>query len=213
MNPCQVRQHTDLRIARGGERGKAEIASPHARIAPFAFAGLSRGPPGSSAQVSPSDPLRRRRGARGRTEREVLPGWMEGRSGAVVVLATGIDPSPLVLPRRAALPFSPVRYCCASVLLDPSYPLAHAASPPSPSSTLSSLSFSNALGDAHTDWRAAGYARTRYIRANADHSSHSSTRLLNSLTLLSLSLPPVSIPGSFLLIFELSELEYLFGVH
>lgn len=37
--------------------------------------------------------------ARGQIEREVLaPGWMEGRSGTVVVLATGIDPSPLVLP-------------------------------------------------------------------------------------------------------------------
>lgn len=39
------------------------------------------------------------RSARGQIEREVLaPGWMEGRSGTVVVLATGIDPSPLVLP-------------------------------------------------------------------------------------------------------------------
>lgn len=37
--------------------------------------------------------------ARGQIEREVFaPGWMEGRSGTVVVLATGIDPSPLVLP-------------------------------------------------------------------------------------------------------------------
>ena len=143
---------------------------------------------------------------------------MEGRSGAVVVLATGIDPSPLVLLRRATLPFSLARYCCASVLprlLLPSSRARRLIPVPLRPPPLSSLSFSNALGDAHTDWRAAGYARTRYIRANADHSSRSSTRLLDSLTLLSSSLPLSSrFRGVFFLFLSLNiQIRRALAVH
>lgn len=66
-----------------------------ARPAALSARGVLRGPPRSTMRPL----LSSFRSARGQIEREVLaPGWMEGRSGTVVVLATGIDPSPLVLP-------------------------------------------------------------------------------------------------------------------
>lgn len=57
------------------------------------------------------------RAPRGRTERYV-PEWMEGRSGAaVVVLATGIDPSPLFFYHPSSL-----AYCVIATSVSPFLP-------------------------------------------------------------------------------------------
>lgn len=115
---------------RGRNRG-----FPRARVALSALAGVLRGPlrsrvlrPPPRRRVDPPPPpppgaAVMVRGVGLSEEGTRFPGWMEGRSGAVVVLATGIDPSPLVLSPPALL-FSPVRYCCASVppLLPPTPP-------------------------------------------------------------------------------------------
>jgi len=128
LNPCQVRQHTDLRIARGGERRQAEIASrPHARIVPFAPAGPSRGTHGSGV------PLRRRRGVRGLgpSEKYSQDGWKEDQ-----VPWLSWQPA-LILPLLfyCAAPPSPSRSLVIAAppsSLASSYPpLAHAASSPS----------------------------------------------------------------------------------
>lgn len=129
MNPCQVRQHTDLRIARGGERRQVEIASPHARIVPFALAGPSRRTPGV---LGLGVPLRRRRGVRGLgpSEKYSQDGWKEDQ-----VPWLSWQPA-LILPLLfyCAAPPSPSRSLVIAAppsSLAPSYLLAHAASSPS----------------------------------------------------------------------------------
>jgi len=75
LNPCQVRQHTDLRIARGGERRQAEIAESSSRAnRPLrSRRSFAREPHGSGV------PLRRRRGVRGLgpSEKYSQDGWKE----------------------------------------------------------------------------------------------------------------------------------------
>lgn len=126
---------------------------------------------------------------------------MEGRSGAVVVLATGIDPSPLVLPPLPSSSRPSVIAAPPSLALPPSR--AHRFTPVHPAAH--SLMHS----ETRTQTRAAGYARIRYIHANADHSSRSSTtpRLSRSFFIVSLPLPPFN-SGEFSSYSWSCELEY-----
>lgn len=118
---------------------------------------------------------------------------MEGRSGALVVLATGIDPSPLVLPPLPSSSRPSVIAAPPSLALLPSRVLPHPRSP--------SLSFSNALADAHTDSR--GRLRTHPVYTRECRSFLS---LVRDSHVLSLSSPSPT-PAGFLLILDLLNLN------
>lgn len=114
----------------------------------------------------------------------------------MVVLATGIDPSPLVLPPLPSSSRPPVIAAPPSLALLPSRALPHPRSP--------SLSFSNALGDVHTDPRGRLHTHPVYTRE-----CRSFLPLVHDSLTLSFSLYPLLPPttASFLLILDLLNLN------
>jgi len=127
----------------------------NSRADPFALAGPSRTPRLACAPSTPSGAVAVRGGRR--SEKHSLP-RMEGRSGAVVVLATGIDPSPLVLPPLPSSSRSlarPLLLRLRPLLLPSRAPLHPRVRPPPSHSLMHS--------ETRTQTHAAGYARIRYM--------------------------------------------------